>query len=107
MLHWDLPNNENIGTAIYWEADSVCINCPKHRSLVLKNKKLKDMKTLSPSLSTHQVPCLTLCLRMLDVRDVYGDVKTHFVDPIPKPSLASETHTHTHLSWVGGLWAHQ
>ncbi|CAI8041535.1 hypothetical protein GBAR_LOCUS23081 [Geodia barretti] len=24
---------------------------------------------------------------MLDVRDVYGDVKTHFVDPIPRPTL--------------------
>ena len=28
---------------------------------------------------------------MLDVRDVCGDVKTHFVDPIPKPSLSSES----------------
>lgn len=35
-----------------------------------------------------QVPCLASCLCMLDVRDVYGDVKTHFVDPIPRPSLA-------------------
>ena len=32
-----------------------------------------------------QLPCFTSCLRMLDVRDVYGDVKTHFVDPIPIP----------------------
>ena len=34
---------------------------------------------------------MTLCVRMLDVRDVYGDVKTHFVDPIPRPSLPSKT----------------
>lgn len=34
-----------------------------------------------------QLPCFTSCLRMLDVRDVYGDVKTHFVDPIPRPSI--------------------
>ena len=39
----------------------------------------------------HQVPCYSVCLRMLDVRDVCGDVKTHFVDPIPKPSLSSES----------------
>ena len=37
-----------------------------------------------------QVPCFTSCLRMLDVRDVYGDVKTHFVDPIPRPSIPRE-----------------
>eukprot|EP00731_Ephydatia_muelleri_P028273 Em0019g1146a len=34
-----------------------------------------------------QVPCITSCLRMLDVRDVYSDVKHHFVDPIPIPNL--------------------
>ncbi len=34
-----------------------------------------------------QVPCVTSCLWMLDVRDVYGDVKEHFVDPIPRPLL--------------------
>lgn len=32
-----------------------------------------------------EVPCITTCLRMLDVRDVAGDVKEHFVDPIPRP----------------------
>ena len=32
-----------------------------------------------------QVPCVTSCLKMLDLRDVYGDVKEHFVDPIPLP----------------------
>ena len=34
-----------------------------------------------------QVPCVTSCLRMLDLRDVYGDVREHFVDPIPRPKL--------------------
>lgn len=34
-----------------------------------------------------QVPCVASCLRMLDVRDVAGDMKEHFVDPIPRPSL--------------------
>ena len=34
-----------------------------------------------------QVPCIASCLRMLDVRDVAGDMKEHFVDPIPRPSL--------------------
>ena len=34
-----------------------------------------------------QVPCVTSCLRMLDIRDVYGDVKEHFVDPIPRPKM--------------------
>jgi len=34
-----------------------------------------------------QVPCVTSCLRMLDIRDVYGDVKEHFVDPIPRPKI--------------------
>lgn len=32
-----------------------------------------------------EVPCIAACLRMLDVRDVAGDVKKHFVDPIPRP----------------------
>ena len=34
-----------------------------------------------------QVPCIAACLRMLDVRDVAGDVKEHFVDPIPRPKF--------------------
>ena len=34
-----------------------------------------------------QVPCVTSCLRMLDIRDIYGDVKEHFVDPIPRPKI--------------------
>ena len=34
-----------------------------------------------------EVPCIAACLRMLDVRDVAGDVKEHFVDPIPRPKL--------------------
>ena len=32
-----------------------------------------------------QIPCIGTCLRMLDVRDVAGDVKEHFVDPLPRP----------------------
>ena len=32
-----------------------------------------------------EVPCIATCLRMLDVRDVAGDVKEHFVDPLPRP----------------------
>jgi len=34
-----------------------------------------------------QVPCFAACLRMLDIRDVAGDVKEHFVDPIPRPKF--------------------
>ena len=34
-----------------------------------------------------QAPCIHSCLRMLDVRDVADDMKEHFVDPIPRPSL--------------------
>ena len=36
-------------------------------------------------LAAAEVPCITTCLRMLDVRDVADDVKEHFVDPIPRP----------------------
>lgn len=36
-----------------------------------------------------QVPCITSCLWMLDVRDVYGDVKEHFVDPLPRPLMST------------------
>ena len=32
-----------------------------------------------------QVPCITSCFKMLDLRDMYGDVREHFVDPIPLP----------------------
>lgn len=32
-----------------------------------------------------QVPCIATCLQMLDLRDVAGDLKEHFVDPIPRP----------------------
>jgi hypothetical protein len=32
-----------------------------------------------------QVPCIATCLRMLDIRDVAGDLKEHFVDPLPRP----------------------
>lgn len=38
-----------------------------------------------------QAPCITSCLRMLDVRDVADDVREHFVDPIPRPKLPSIT----------------
>lgn len=34
-----------------------------------------------------QALCIHSCLRMLDVRDVAGDMKEHFVDPIPRPSF--------------------
>lgn len=34
-----------------------------------------------------QVPCLDSCLRTMDIRDIYGDVKENFVDPIPVPRL--------------------
>ena len=34
-----------------------------------------------------EVPCITACLRMLDLRDVAGDIKEHFVDPIPHPNF--------------------
>ena len=34
-----------------------------------------------------QVPCFASCLRMMDVRDIYGDVKENFVDPIPVPRV--------------------
>ncbi len=34
-----------------------------------------------------QVPCITTCLKMLDVRDVADDVKEHFVDPLPRPKF--------------------
>lgn len=36
-----------------------------------------------------EVPCIATCCRMLDVRDVAGDVKEHFVDPIPRPRFRS------------------
>lgn len=32
-----------------------------------------------------QVPCFASCIKMLDLRDIYGDVKEHFVDPLPLP----------------------
>lgn len=32
-----------------------------------------------------EVPCIATCLTMLDIRDVAGDVKEHFVDPLPRP----------------------
>lgn len=35
-----------------------------------------------------QVPCITSCLRMLDIRDVADDVREHFVDPLPRPKLS-------------------
>ena len=34
-----------------------------------------------------QAPCLHSCLQMLDIRDVADDMREHFVDPIPRPSL--------------------
>ena len=34
-----------------------------------------------------QVPCFASCLKMMDVRDIYGDVKENFVDPIPVPRV--------------------
>jgi len=36
-----------------------------------------------------QVPCITTCCRMLDIRDVADDFKEHFVDPIPRPRFTS------------------
>lgn len=39
--------------------------------------------------AASQVPCVTSCFLMLDIRDVYSDVKHHFVDPIPIPNLIS------------------
>ena len=36
-----------------------------------------------------EVPCIATCFRMLDVRDVAGDVKEHFVDPLPRPKFRS------------------
>lgn len=35
-----------------------------------------------------QIPCIGTCLRMLDVRDVAGDVKEHFVDPLSRPRFS-------------------
>lgn len=40
-----------------------------------------------------EVPCITACLRMLDVRDVAGDIKEHFVDPIPRPKFRIRRNT--------------
>lgn len=37
-----------------------------------------------------QVPCIATCLRMLDIRDVAGDVKEHFVDPLPRPRFRTK-----------------
>ena len=34
-----------------------------------------------------QVPCLHSCFKMVDVRDIYGDIKENFVDPIPVPRI--------------------
>lgn len=34
-----------------------------------------------------QIPCLSSFLSMVDVRDIYGDVKENFVDPLPVPRL--------------------
>ena len=34
-----------------------------------------------------QVPCLHSFINMVDVRDIYDDVKENFVDPIPVPRL--------------------
>ena len=39
-----------------------------------------------------QVPFVSACLRMLDVRDVAGDIKEHFVDPIPRPDFRIRRH---------------
>lgn len=36
-----------------------------------------------------EIPCIATCFRMLDIRDVAGDVKEHFVDPIPRPKFRS------------------
>lgn len=38
-------------------------------------------------LAAAEVPCLATCFRMLDIRDIAGDVKEHFVDPIPRPKF--------------------
>ena len=34
-----------------------------------------------------QVPCFASCLKMMDVRDIYGDVKENFVDTLPVPRV--------------------
>ncbi len=34
-----------------------------------------------------QIPCLQSFIEMVDIRDIYGDVKENFVDPIPVPGL--------------------
>ena len=36
-----------------------------------------------------QVPCFQSFVGMVDVRDIYGDVRENFVDPIPIPRLPS------------------
>ena len=45
-----------------------------------------------------QIPCIASCIRMLDVRDVYGDVREHFVDPIPLPKLSHLRKNHSSSS---------
>lgn len=40
-----------------------------------------------------QIPCIGTCFSMLDVRDVAGDVKEHFVDPIPRPRFGHPVST--------------
>lgn len=34
-----------------------------------------------------QIPCIQSFIEMIDVRDIYGDVRENFVDPIPVPGL--------------------
>lgn len=34
-----------------------------------------------------RIPCLDPIINMMDVRDIYGDVRENFVDPIPVPRL--------------------
>lgn len=49
-----------------------------------------------------EVPCIATCFRMLDVRDVAGDVKEHFVDPIPRPKFRSGGGAGTRVEVEGG-----
>ena len=37
--------------------------------------------------AANQIPCLQSFIEMVDVRDIYGDVRENFVDPIPVPGL--------------------
>ena len=78
---WSQYNEADIAEAFY--NFIVCIEMPFFaiaHYFVFSHKPYIDP-------AATQAPCIHSCLRMLDVRDVAGDMKEHFVDPIPRPNF--------------------